>query len=130
MCKLRLLLSCILNLLALFVLTPAHAGGAPETLEYGVAWYPEQWPEASWDADLNLMQEAGFTFVRIAEFSWSTIEPTEGQYDWEWLDHAIAKAKVHNLKIVLATPTAAPPAWMSAKMMPCLGITFGLRRKE
>lgn len=90
---------------------PAESVVSP--LEYGVAWYPEQWPEAGWDADLKLMRAGGFTFVRIAEFSWSTLEPAEGQYDWAWLDHAIAHARAHGLKVVLGTPTAAPPVWMT-----------------
>lgn len=86
-----------------------------EPLEYGVAWYPEQWPEAAWDGDLQLMHGAGFSFVRVAEFGWSTIEPSEGRYDWAWLDTAIARARTHGLKVVLGTPTAAPPAWMTTK---------------
>ena len=89
--------------------------GAVQPLEYGVAWYPEQWSEASWDADLRLMRGGGFTFVRIAEFSWSTIQPAEGAYDWVWLDHAVAHARATGLKVVLGTPTAAPPAWMTEK---------------
>ncbi len=90
-------------------------GTAPASLEYGVAWYPEQWPESGWDNDLRLMHEAGFSFVRLAEFAWSTIEPSEGRFDWTWLDDAIARAKSHGLKVVLGTPTAAPPAWMTSK---------------
>ena len=86
-----------------------------QSLKYGVAWYPEQWPEAGWDPDLRLMRAGGFTFVRIAEFSWSTIEPAEGAYNWEWLDHAITKARARGLHVVLGTPTAAPPAWMTEK---------------
>lgn len=34
----------------------APASGVAQPLEYGVAWYPEQWPEAGWDADLTLMR--------------------------------------------------------------------------
>ena len=92
---------------------PASAAAGP--LEYGTAWYPEQWPEAAWDADLKLMHDAGFTFVRVAEFAWSTIEPAESRYEWAWLDRAIARAHAHDLKTVLGTPTAAPPAWMTTK---------------
>ena len=96
------------------VAAPLAPVGA-RSLDYGTAWYPEQWPESGWDADLQLMQDGGFTFIRIAEFSWSTIEPSEGNYQWGWLDRAIAHAAAHKLKVVLGTPTAAPPAWMSAK---------------
>jgi beta-galactosidase len=81
----------------------------------GVSWYPEQWPESRWDTDLALMQKSGVRFVRMAEFAWSTMEPEEGDYRWEWLDHAIAAAARHNIYVVLGTPTAAPPAWLTEK---------------
>ena len=81
----------------------------------GVSWYPEQWPESQWDADLMLMQKGGVRFVRMGEFAWSTMEPAEGEYRWEWLDHAIAAAARHNIYVVLGTPTAAPPAWLTEK---------------
>lgn len=81
----------------------------------GVAWYPEQWPEARWEIDLTKMQHAGFNTVRIAEFAWSTMEPEEGRYDFAWLDKAIAAAARHGLMVVLGTPTAAPPAWLTQR---------------
>ena len=80
----------------------------------GVAWYPEQWPEARWDQDLALMQRAHIGFVRIAEFAWSNIEPREGDFQLDWLDRAIRAAERHGIKVVIGTPTAAPPAWLTA----------------
>ena len=41
----------------------------------GAAWYPEQWPESAWDADLSLMQAADINVVRVGEFAWSRLEP-------------------------------------------------------
>jgi beta-galactosidase len=81
----------------------------------GAAWYPEQWPEANWNEDLTLMEQAHFTVVRIGEFAWSTMEPSEGHYDFTWLDHAIALAAKHHIAVVLGTPTDAPPAWLTTK---------------
>lgn len=86
-----------------------------EPLYFGVAWYPEQWPETRWDADLQLMQDAHINVVRIGEFAWSTMEPNEGHFDFVWLDHAIALAAKHHIAVVLGTPTAAPPAWLTSK---------------
>ncbi|KWV16153.1 beta-galactosidase [Xanthomonas translucens] len=106
---------------ALFALTAAvpdaraqatrYADAAPLLL--GVAWYPEQWPEAQWERDLTLMQAAHVRVVRIGEFAWSRMEPREGQYDFGWLDRAIAAAARHHIVVVLGTPTAAPPAWLT-----------------
>ncbi|HEY6555404.1 MAG TPA: beta-galactosidase, partial [Vicinamibacteria bacterium] len=81
----------------------------------GADWYPEQWPEARWETDLKLMAEAHFTVVRIAEFAWSTMEPAEGRYDFAWLDRAIRLSEKHGLAVVLSTPTATPPAWLTEK---------------
>ena len=79
----------------------------------GVAWYPEQWPEARWTTDLAMMKSTGFNTVRIAEFAWSRIEPEEGKFEFAWLDRAIAAAQAQGMMVVLGTPTAAPPAWLT-----------------
>ncbi|MEO1969306.1 MAG: beta-galactosidase [Sphingomonadaceae bacterium] len=82
---------------------------------FGAAWYPEQWPETRWDTDLTLMRKAGFNTVRIGEFAWSTIEPREGEFHFAWLDRAISAAARHGMMVVIGTPTASPPAWMTQK---------------
>ena len=89
------------------------AAAAPPALYLGTAWYPEQWPESRWDADLALMQAAHVRFVRVGEFAWSRFEPSEGHYDLDWLDHAIRAAARHNIAVVIGTPSAAPPAWLT-----------------
>jgi len=38
------------------------------------------------------MEQASIRFVRIGEFAWSTMEPSEGRYDFDWLERAIALA--------------------------------------
>jgi beta-galactosidase len=87
----------------------------PPPILLGTAWYPEQWPESRWEADLTLMQQAGIHMVRVGEFAWSRMEPSEGQYDLDWLDRAVAAAAKHEIYTVLGTPTAAPPAWLTQK---------------
>lgn len=87
----------------------------PPPLLLGAAWYPEQWPESRWNADLDLMQKAHMHMVRMGEFAWSTMEPREGQYDLDWLEHAINLAGQHGIYVVLGTPSAGPPVWMASK---------------
>ena len=82
-------------------------------LRLGAAWYPEQWPESQWDHDLQLMQDAHMNVVRVGEFAWSTLEPSEGRYELDWLDRAIALAAKHHIGVVIGTPTDAPPAWLT-----------------
>ena len=96
----------------------------------GAAWYPEQWPEPEWDHDLSLMEAAHIDVVRVGEFAWSTMEPSEGKYEFGWLDRAIALAAKHHICVVLGTPTAAPPAWMTTKYPETLRVDENGRRAE
>jgi beta-galactosidase len=79
----------------------------------GTSWYPEQWPEPRWEEDLRMMEAADLKVVRIAEFAWSRMEPSEGHYDFDWLERAINLAAKHHIVVVLGTPTAGPPAWLT-----------------
>ena len=78
----------------------------------GVCYYPEHWSVDRWETDARMMAETGITWVRIGEFAWSRIEPVEGEFHWDWLDHAIETLGRAGLKVVLGTPTATPPRWM------------------
>jgi beta-galactosidase len=83
-----------------------------ERLHLGVAYYPEHWPEERWPEDIRLMREAGLTVARLAEFAWSTLEPAEGAFDFDWLERVISMLTEAGIVSVLGTPTAAPPAWL------------------
>lgn len=61
------------------------------------------------------MEAAGINVVRIGEFAWSSMEPTEGQFEFGWLQRAIRLAAKHHIFVVIGTPTAAPPAWLTQK---------------
>lgn len=81
---------------------------------FGAAWYPEHWPEEAWAADVHKMAGIGFNVVRMAEFAWSSLEPQPGEYRLDWLERAIDLAAGAGLQVVLGTPSAAPPAWLTA----------------
>lgn len=80
---------------------------------FGSAWYPEHWPEERWEEDIRLMLAAGMNVCRIGEFAWSTMEPGEGSYEFGWLERAVALLHANDIAVVLGTPTAAPPAWLT-----------------
>ncbi len=103
---------------------------APPALYLGAAWYPEQWPESRWDADLSLMEAAHIRFVRVGEFAWSNLEPSEGHYTLDWLDRAIRAAERHHIAVVIGTPSAAPPAWLTTKYPETLRILEDGRRDQ
>lgn len=81
-------------------------------MKLGVCYYPEHWPQERWPLDARLMRQAGLSIVRIADFAWAAMEPSEGKFTWEWLDQAIAVLANEGFEIILCTPTAAPPAWL------------------
>ena len=94
----------------------------------GTDWYPEQWPESRWEEDLKLMEAAHIKVVRLAEFAWSSMEPSEGHFDFDWLERAVNLAAKHGIVSVLGTPTAGPPAWLTQKYPETLRIDENGRR--
>jgi beta-galactosidase len=87
----------------------------PESFALGVCDYPEHVPWDQWKKYPARQREMGLTYVRIAEFAWSKIEPSEGFFDWQWLDDAVDALHAEGLKVVMCTPTATPPAWLIRK---------------
>ena len=81
----------------------------------GADYYPEHWPESRWETDLRLMKDAGFNVVRLAEFAWVLMEPSEGEYDFTWLDRFLELAAEYDISVILGTPTAVMPAWVARK---------------
>ena len=103
--------------------------------ELGVCYYPEHWPEEMWITDAENMIKNGISWVRIAEFAWSRIEPSSGVFDWNWLDKIVDILGNNGLKIVMCTPTATPPKWLVDQMPDMVAIDengqarkFGSRR--
>jgi beta-galactosidase len=92
---------------------------------FGADYYPELWvfpyagtadnPEGAWERDAVLMVKAGINVVRIGEFSWGLCEPEEGKYDFLWLRRVMDIMGQHGIKVVVGTPTAAPPVWLARK---------------
>lgn len=94
-------------------------------MNYGVDYYPEHWiypyagtaedPTSRWEQDASLMAGAGFNVVRMGELAWGLYEPEEGHYDFSWMRKAMDIMGKMGIRIVLGTPTAAPPIWLGQK---------------
>src|SRR5271168_1898164 len=97
--------------------TQAQSPAAPNdrfaSFLFGVDYYPEQAPDALWEKDAQQMQDAGVNTVRMGEFGWSVMEPSEGKFDFSLFDRAIETLGRHGIKAILGTPTAAPPKWLT-----------------
>ncbi|MMZ47569.1 Beta-galactosidase BgaA [compost metagenome] len=101
----------------------------------GACYYPEHWDESLWSDDLIRMKELGFSVIRIGEFAWSIFEPEEGKFDFTLFDRFLEQADAIGIQVIMGTPTATPPAWLTYKYPEVLnvsmeGVTFqhGQRR--
>lgn len=84
-----------------------------DMMTVGVYYYPEAWPREQWERDFANIRKHGFEFVHMAEFAWAFMEPQEGRFEFEWLERAVRLAAAQGLKVVLCTPSATPPAWLT-----------------
>jgi len=84
-------------------------------IAYGGDYNPEQWDEATWEEDMRLFKLAHIDTVTLNVFSWAALQSSENEYHFEKLDRIMKMVRDNGLKVVLATSTAAHPAWMARK---------------
>ena len=128
----------------LLALAP-QAGGAPAVLPdryppiipgfphilHGGDWSPEQWlhEPAVIEEDFRLMEKTGCNTFSIGIFSWATLEPEEGRFEFAWLDDIMSRLAAHGYFAFLATPSGGKPQWMSEKYPEVRRITREGRRE-
>ena len=86
-------------------------------LYYGVAYYDEYMPCDRLEQDVQMMLEAGISVVRIAESTWSTLEPRPGVFDFSHIDRVLEAMHRAGIDVIIGTPTYAIPSWLE-KMHP------------
>lgn len=86
-------------------------------LLHGGDYNPEQWLDRPdiLEKDLDMLEEAGCNVVSLGIFSWSTLEPEEGVFNFEWLENIINKLYERGISVILATPSASRPKWLADK---------------
>ncbi len=82
-------------------------------MKIGTYYYPEQWPRQQWERDFDNIAKMGLQIVHMAEFAWFDLEPKPGDFRFDWLSDCVEMAKKRSLDVILCTPTAAPPIWLS-----------------
>ncbi len=83
-----------------------------ETVLYGVAYYPEYMPYDRLDKDVEMMQKAGITVVRVGESTWSSWEPRDGDFQFAWMQRVLDRLQQAGIKAILGTPTYSIPTWL------------------
>lgn len=86
-----------------------------EKLLFGVAYYDEYMPYERLEKDVAMMRESGINFVRIAESTWSTVEPQDNVFDFHHIDRVLDAMHKGGIKVIIGTPTYAVPAWLVKK---------------
>ena len=86
-------------------------------LLHGGDYNPEQWLDGPdiLAQDIELMKKARVNTVTLGVFSWSALEPQEGMYTLDWLADIIHNLYANGIRTILATPSAARPAWLAHK---------------
>jgi beta-galactosidase len=79
---------------------------------FGGDYNPNQWPKEVWSEDMRIFRNAHINSATVNVFSWAKIQPSEHEYNFKELDDIIEMLSAEGYDIVLATSTAALPAWM------------------
>lgn len=94
-------------------------------LVYGGDYYPEQWldsPEIL-EQDIEFLKAAKMNLVSLGVFSWSELEPREGEYHLDWLEKIIDRLYDNGIYVMLATPSGAKPRWIAKEYPEVLRVT-------
>ncbi len=83
---------------------------------HGGDYNPEQWLDRPdiLEEDVRLMKKADVNSATLGVFSWSVLEPAEGEFHFEWLEAIIDRLYQNGIYTVLSTPSGARPAWLDA----------------
>lgn len=100
-----------------------------DKLYFGAAYYSEYLPYDRVEKDMEMMEKAGMNVIRIAESTWSTLEPQEGVYDFTHIDRMLNAAARHHISVIVGTPTYAVPTWLVKKYPDILAITQNGRER-
>ena len=84
---------------------------------HGADYNPDQWKDTPeiWDEDMRLMKLAHCNVMSVGIFAWAALEPEEGRFEFGWLDEIMDRLAENGMYAILATPSGARPAWLSAK---------------
>ncbi len=105
---------------------------APPSLLHGGDYNPEQWLRYPGviDRDFELFAKAGLNSITVGVFSWVSLEPAEGQYEFSWLDDIFERAARRDMRVILATPSGGKPNWLAAQYPEIRRVTWEGQREQ
>lgn len=97
---------------------------------HGGDYNPEQWLDRPdiLEEDIRLMRKAGMNCATLGVFAWSTYEPKEGEFHFDWLKGIMDKLYENGIYTILATPSGARPAWLDEAYPEAMRVdSYGVR---
>jgi len=106
------------HLAFLFAFLTATAAAEPpkmDTILYGASYYHEYMPYERLEKDVELMEKAGISVIRLGESTWSSWEPEDGKFEFAWMERTLDRLHQAGIKVILGTPTYSIPPWLYHK---------------
>lgn len=100
---------------------------------HGGDYNPDQWLDRPdiLEKDIEYMKQAGVNEATLGVFSWAMYEPREGEFHLEWLHEIMDRLYENGIYTILATPSAARPAWLDSKYPEVMRVDdMGIRRRH
>ena len=87
----RAIWAFLLSLVLLLLSLTQVLGQSPRmnTVLYGASYYHEYMPYDRLEKDIELMQQAGITVVRLGESPWTSWDPREGEFEFAWMQRIL-----------------------------------------
>jgi beta-galactosidase len=98
---------------------------------HGADYNPDQWldrPDILAE-DRRLRKLAGCNVFSIGIFTWSRLEPSEGVFEFGWLDRVMDDLAEDGCRAILSTPTAARPPWLAHRYPEVMRVNRAGRRE-
>ncbi len=107
-----------------------NQGFCTERLLHGGDYNPEQWLDRPdiLKQDVEYFKKAGINTVSLGMFSWTSLEPEEGNIQIKWLEDVINRLYENGISTILATPSGARPKWLADKYPEVLRVDGERRR--
>lgn len=97
---------------------------------FGGDYNPEQWEKDVWNKDMRLFRQAYINTATINVFSWALLEPKEGEYNFTLLDEIVDTLTKNQMNFIMATSTAALPAWLCRQYPEVTRVDYTGKKKK
>jgi beta-galactosidase len=115
----------VLCLIAIMLINALAQAPRMDNVLYGVSYYHEYMPYDRLEKDVELMEKAGISVVRLGESTWTSWEPREGEFEFAWMDRIVDRLHRAGIKVILGTPTYSIPPWLYKKHPEVLAVRLG-----